>query len=112
MLSNFREVFLPDRGHIHHRLLEAGLSQRRAVIVLYGVGTLFALSAFLMVFLQSVWIASILLSVLGTLLVTAYLALYSRIRKLSAQREVSGTEPAKKRVESFSPVSRRQTQAR
>jgi len=112
VLSNFGEVFLPDRGHIHHRLLEVGLSHRWAVIVLYGVGSLFALSAFLLVFLQSVWIASILLGVLGTLLVTAYLALYSRIRRLSAQREAPGTDPAEKRVESFSPASRRQTQTR
>lgn len=112
VLSNFREVFMPDRGHIHHRLLEVGLSHRRAVIVLYGVGSLFALSAFLLVFLQSVGIALILLGVLGTLLVTAYLALYSRIRRLSAQREAPGTDPGQKRVEPFSPASRRQTQAR
>ncbi len=30
-------MFLGDRGHIHHRLLDRGLSQRRAVLVLYGV---------------------------------------------------------------------------
>jgi UDP-GlcNAc:undecaprenyl-phosphate GlcNAc-1-phosphate transferase len=46
VLSNFREVFMPDRGHIHHRLLEMGLSHRRAVVVLYGVGGLFALADF------------------------------------------------------------------
>jgi len=112
VLSNFREVFLPDRGHIHHRLLQVGLSHRRTVIVLYGVGSLFALSAFLLVFLQSVWIASLLLGVLGTLLVTAYLALYSRVRKLSAQREAAGTEPVETQVESFGPASRSQTQTR
>ncbi len=30
-------MFVPDRGHIHHRLLDCGLSQRRAVLVLYAV---------------------------------------------------------------------------
>ncbi|MFL6212877.1 MAG: MraY family glycosyltransferase [Blastocatellia bacterium] len=30
-------VFGADRGHIHHKLLERGLSQRQSVIILYGV---------------------------------------------------------------------------
>jgi UDP-GlcNAc:undecaprenyl-phosphate GlcNAc-1-phosphate transferase len=40
MLRRFlerRSIFSPDRGHIHHRLLDLGLTHRRAVIVLYGV---------------------------------------------------------------------------
>ncbi|HEY9722158.1 MAG TPA: MraY family glycosyltransferase [Oscillatoriaceae cyanobacterium] len=32
-----RPIFSPDRGHLHHRLLGLGLSQRRAVIVIYGI---------------------------------------------------------------------------
>lgn len=30
-------MFTPDRGHIHHRLLAYGLSQRSAVLLLYGL---------------------------------------------------------------------------
>jgi len=36
-------IFLADRGHIHHRLLERGLTPRRAVLVLYGLCTLAAM---------------------------------------------------------------------
>jgi UDP-GlcNAc:undecaprenyl-phosphate GlcNAc-1-phosphate transferase len=32
-----------DRGHIHHRLLDRGLTQRQAAIILYGVCGLFSL---------------------------------------------------------------------
>ncbi|MGH9842627.1 MAG: glycosyltransferase family 4 protein, partial [Blastocatellia bacterium] len=32
-----------DRGHIHHRLLDRGLTQRQAAILLYAVSALFAL---------------------------------------------------------------------
>ena len=32
-----RSMFAPDRGHIHHRLLDKGLHHRHAVIVLYMV---------------------------------------------------------------------------
>lgn len=30
-----RSIFSADRGHIHHRLLDAGLTHRRAVLILY-----------------------------------------------------------------------------
>lgn len=30
-------IFTPDRGHIHHRLLDRGLTPRRVVLVLYGL---------------------------------------------------------------------------
>ncbi|MBS1850839.1 MAG: undecaprenyl/decaprenyl-phosphate alpha-N-acetylglucosaminyl 1-phosphate transferase [Acidobacteria bacterium] len=44
-----RPVFTADREHIHHKLLERGMSQRQAVIVLYGVSAVFAmLSLFLL----------------------------------------------------------------
>jgi UDP-GlcNAc:undecaprenyl-phosphate/decaprenyl-phosphate GlcNAc-1-phosphate transferase len=42
-----KPIFSADRGHIHHRLLDRGLSPRRAVLVLYfaaGCSTLFALA--------------------------------------------------------------------
>jgi UDP-GlcNAc:undecaprenyl-phosphate GlcNAc-1-phosphate transferase len=29
--------FEPDRGHIHHRLLDLGLTHRRAVLLIYGI---------------------------------------------------------------------------
>jgi UDP-GlcNAc:undecaprenyl-phosphate GlcNAc-1-phosphate transferase len=38
-----KPVFAGDRGHIHHVLLERGLTQRQVVILLYAVCALFAL---------------------------------------------------------------------
>ena len=32
-----RAPFSPDRGHIHHRLLDLGLSHRQTVLVIYGI---------------------------------------------------------------------------
>jgi UDP-GlcNAc:undecaprenyl-phosphate GlcNAc-1-phosphate transferase len=32
-----RPLFSPDRGHIHHRLLDMGITHRRAVLIIYGV---------------------------------------------------------------------------
>jgi UDP-GlcNAc:undecaprenyl-phosphate GlcNAc-1-phosphate transferase len=40
-----RPLFSPDRGHIHHRLLDMGLTHRRAVLTLYGVCVAFTATA-------------------------------------------------------------------
>ncbi|MCF0154290.1 MAG: undecaprenyl/decaprenyl-phosphate alpha-N-acetylglucosaminyl 1-phosphate transferase [Veillonella sp.] len=32
-----RPIFKPDKGHVHHRLLAQGLSQKQAVLLMYGV---------------------------------------------------------------------------
>ncbi|MGZ9161057.1 MAG: MraY family glycosyltransferase [Candidatus Limnocylindrales bacterium] len=36
-LSQRRSPFTPDRSHIHHRLLDLGLSHRSTVLVIYGI---------------------------------------------------------------------------
>ena len=36
-MSQGRSPFSPDRGHIHHRLLDLGLSHRQTVFVIYGI---------------------------------------------------------------------------
>jgi len=40
-----RPLFSADRGHVHHRLIDMGLTHRRAVMVLYGVSILLTVSA-------------------------------------------------------------------
>lgn len=40
-----KPITSPDRGHLHHRLVDRGYSQKRAVITLYGISGVFGLSA-------------------------------------------------------------------
>lgn len=42
-LISGRPVFTADREHIHHKLLQLGLSHRQVVVVLYAVSAIFAL---------------------------------------------------------------------
>ncbi len=46
-------IFRRDEEHLHHRMVKMGLSQRTAVIALYGVAAAFALSSLLLVNYQS-----------------------------------------------------------
>ncbi|MGO1580592.1 MAG: MraY family glycosyltransferase [Peptoniphilaceae bacterium] len=40
-----RSIVSADKGHLHHRLLDIGLSQRQTVLVLYGISLIFGILA-------------------------------------------------------------------
>src|SRR4030095_9074820 len=64
-----KPLFLGDRGHIHHMLLERGWSQRRAALVLYGVCAAFALLTLL--FAGNSGLTGLVLFVVGVAVVVA-----------------------------------------
>ncbi|MBR4874788.1 MAG: undecaprenyl/decaprenyl-phosphate alpha-N-acetylglucosaminyl 1-phosphate transferase [Clostridia bacterium] len=41
-------IMTPDRGHLHHKLIDMGLSHKSAVIVLYALSAVLAISAVVM----------------------------------------------------------------
>ena len=45
-VANGSSPFTPDRGHLHHRLLDLGLGHREAVVLIYGICTLLAVLSF------------------------------------------------------------------
>jgi UDP-GlcNAc:undecaprenyl-phosphate GlcNAc-1-phosphate transferase len=47
-LATGRMPFSPDRGHIHHRLLDLGLGHRQAVLLIYGICSLLAVLSLLL----------------------------------------------------------------
>jgi UDP-GlcNAc:undecaprenyl-phosphate GlcNAc-1-phosphate transferase len=46
-LVNGRSIMEADRGHLHHRLMAAGMGQRRSVLTLYGVSGVMGVAAVL-----------------------------------------------------------------
>jgi UDP-GlcNAc:undecaprenyl-phosphate GlcNAc-1-phosphate transferase len=59
-----RPVFSADRGHIHHRLLDMGLTTRRAVSTLYALSVLFCGTAIAMSFGRG-WQVGVALTLAG-----------------------------------------------
>jgi UDP-GlcNAc:undecaprenyl-phosphate GlcNAc-1-phosphate transferase len=47
-LATRRSPFTPDRGHIHHRLLDLGLSHSQTVLVIYGICIVLAVLSFVL----------------------------------------------------------------
>lgn len=72
-----------DRGHLHHRLLDAGYTQRQAVLLMYGISACFGLAAVLGAKGQWIWAFVVLCLVFSLLIIilmrrAARLAVFSR----------------------------------
>ncbi|MBS4195722.1 glycosyltransferase family 4 protein [Lederbergia citri] len=64
-----KKIFSPDKSHLHHRLMEIGLSHRATVIVIYVIATFSGLSA--IIFSHSIlW---------GALTIVAFILLFAQI---------------------------------
>lgn len=43
--KSIKAVFKADKGHLHHRLMKRGYSQKQAVLILYGITATFGMFA-------------------------------------------------------------------
>jgi UDP-GlcNAc:undecaprenyl-phosphate GlcNAc-1-phosphate transferase len=57
-----RPMFSADRAHIHHKLMDLGLTQRQAVLILYGASILLGGTALLLTVASSLQSAAILVA--------------------------------------------------
>jgi UDP-N-acetylmuramyl pentapeptide phosphotransferase/UDP-N-acetylglucosamine-1-phosphate transferase len=69
-----RSLFAAERGHIHHRLLDKGLNQRRAVFVIYGATLTAAATGLCMLVTRSVGSAVLFCGVLVFLFLVFHFA--------------------------------------
>lgn len=105
MLRRFlerRSMFAADRGHIHHRLLDLGLTHRRAVIVLYGVCVVFTVSA-IAVSLGRTWqtgvaLLSVSIVLVGLVRFVGYFEYMHGLRRQKARLYDDRTETLRRRV--------------
>ena len=92
-----RSIFDADRGHIHHRLLDIGLSHRQAVLVLYGVTVLLTGLA-LVIELGKSWEA-------GLALVVCVLVIFALFRFAGYFEYIS--ERRRRRSKMYDPLAER-----
>ncbi len=59
-IKNKQPIMSPDRGHLHHRLMDMGLSQKQTVAILYIIATVLGLSA-VMVVERGAFVATLLI---------------------------------------------------
>jgi UDP-GlcNAc:undecaprenyl-phosphate GlcNAc-1-phosphate transferase len=78
-----KHVFRGDAGHIHHRLLDAGLSPRAALATLWGLSLLCAAAAVVLEFAPHRWTLPTTVG-LGAVLFAVVLAARHRARRRAA----------------------------
>ncbi|MBI4955637.1 MAG: undecaprenyl/decaprenyl-phosphate alpha-N-acetylglucosaminyl 1-phosphate transferase [Myxococcales bacterium] len=64
-----RPMFSPDRGHIHHRLLDVGITHRRAVLIIYGASVVFTAAA-IGIYIGKSWQIGLAMAAAAIVLVT------------------------------------------
>lgn len=81
--KSLKAVVMPDKGHLHHKMLKNGFTQKEAVLILYGISA--TLGMFAIVLLESgIWKA-----LSFALIVIAVVALgYKNIFKLRGGKEM------------------------
>ena len=52
--KSIKAVFKPDKGHLHHRLVEKGFTQKQAVLILYGLSASLGMFAIIL-FDSGIW---------------------------------------------------------
>ena len=72
-----RSIMAPDRGHLHHRLLDMGFSQKQTVAILYTLTSILCLTAVVMSLKDTFRAVFLVLSVLLIILVS-YIVMESK----------------------------------
>lgn len=64
-------IFKPDKGHLHHRLLDLGFSQRQAVLLMYVISAFLGLSAVILNEVSGIFAIAIVLVVVALVILGA-----------------------------------------
>jgi UDP-GlcNAc:undecaprenyl-phosphate/decaprenyl-phosphate GlcNAc-1-phosphate transferase len=64
-IASRRSPFTPDRGHVHHRLLDLGLTQTQTVLLIYGICIFLAVLALVLSVAQQVVAFGLFLALSG-----------------------------------------------
>lgn len=73
----FRRIFSgknpmsPDRGHVHHKLMDMGFNQKQAVAILYSMSGLLGLSAVVLISKGPIKAMILIVAVVATVMLTA-----------------------------------------
>jgi len=78
--SSGKNIFRADNEHIHHALIRFGLSQKKAVLVLYGFSILLGTAAFALAIIKNEHVAIIL-----TLIIVVFFVVFKYLKPIREQ---------------------------
>jgi len=98
-LVHHKSPFEPDRGHLHHRLIDMGLNQKQTVAVLYSICAILGLSAVLFTS-EKLWRAGVVIAVAIVIFVVDFML----FRKPKTREEAGMNEIGVKKTEEETPA--------
>ena len=84
----------PDRGHVHHRLIDMGLNQKQAVAILYCISAVFGLSAVVLATSGGMKALLLVLAFLATGLLAGFVLRSGRRSEPEAPKARDNPDPA------------------
>jgi UDP-GlcNAc:undecaprenyl-phosphate GlcNAc-1-phosphate transferase len=97
MFRNLNRLFLPDREHLHHQLLDLGYGHRSAVLILYGAVVALAVAALTLVIVKSRLVAVIIVTILAVGLI-CFVLINSATRSRERKTRINGENPDTERI--------------
>ena len=82
-----RPLFAPDGGHVHHRLIKAGFTQRQAVLILYTVTSTLCIIAVSLI-TQDLWKLGLLVG-MSTIFISLWIASMIKSRDLKVDETIN-----------------------
>ena len=73
-------IMTADKGHLHHRIMNTGIGQRRTVLIMYCISAIMGMVAVLVV--QRVWVEAAVLSVVAAVLVCVFIADHTTMKEI------------------------------
>ncbi|MNC68956.1 putative undecaprenyl-phosphate N-acetylglucosaminyl 1-phosphate transferase [compost metagenome] len=78
---NHKPLYLADRGHLHHNLVDSGLTKKQAVYVMYGVSCFFGACAIILTKASESQVTTVFVMFLISLVVVAAAELVGIFKK-------------------------------
>lgn len=73
-------IMTADKGHLHHRIMNTGIGQRRTVLIMYCISAIMGMVAVLVV--QRIWVEAIVLSIVAAVLVCVFVADHTTMKEI------------------------------
>lgn len=86
-ILHHKSIMEADRGHLHHRLIDAGLTQKQAVLVLYAVTAILGILA-VVILESSIWKVIMLVAILAVLSVLGSKDLFGGKKTMIKNKDV------------------------
>ena len=73
-------IMTADKGHLHHRIMNTGIGQRRTVLIMYCISAIMGMVAVLVV--ERVWVEALILCLVAALLVCVFIADHTSMKEI------------------------------